>query len=157
MSDDLFERPSRSSGWKRLLLPASLILNLFFIALIGAHFLNMRSREPENLTLVSRFAARVQNRLPAEDAAIFASVMRRDSSLYAEAGQQFAAARQELLRQLAADPFDKAAARQALTAWQAAGSKLLDPLGDSFIDALSQISPASRRKLISERAAGKPE
>lgn len=140
----------------RVVLPASLILNLFLLAVIGGHMWRVHTRMeiPGSGMSLARALTRVEAILPAEDSAAFSQVMRRDAPHFARSLVQLRQARQELDRQIVADPFNPVAARQALSATQTAWNQFLDDFGGTLIDALSQVSPQGRRKLISQTQFG---
>lgn len=137
---------------QRIVLPASVILNLFLLAIIGGHMWRVHSRGeiPGSGMALARALTRVEAILPAKDSAAFSQVIRRDAPHFTASVLQLRQARQALDRQISADPFDPAAARQALSATQTAWSHFLDDFGGTLVDALSQVSPEGRRKLISE-------
>jgi len=141
---------------QRVVLPASVILNLFLLAVIGGHVWRAHTRGeiPGSGMALARALTRVEAILPAEDSAAFSQVIRRDAPHFSTSVVQLRRARQELDRQIAADPFNPAAARQALSATQVAWNHFLDDFGGTLIDALSQVSPQGRRKLISETQFG---
>jgi uncharacterized membrane protein len=139
-----------TSGWRRLALPASIILNLFLIALIGGHVLHAR-REGVPGTPLARALARAEELLPPQDAAAFRGVIQRDSAHYAEDWRQFLAARDQLERRIAAEPFDREAVRQGFDTWQAAWRRFFDDFSNTLVEALAQVSPEGRRKLVAGR------
>jgi hypothetical protein len=140
--------------WRRIALPASIILNLFLIALIGGHVLNPARRIANVGLPLARALARAQEVLPPPDAKAFGAVMERDAPRFVKSAQALRDARQELDRQIVANPFNPTAARQALKATQVAWDQFLDDFGDSLVDGLQQVSPQGRRKLIRETQYG---
>lgn len=141
--------------WWRLALSASVVLNLFLLALIGGHFLRDGRHELPAMPL-ARALARAQATLSPQDAAAFDAVVRRDAPQYVGAGREIGAARRELEQALAAEPYDKAKAHQAFARWHAAWNQYVDKLGGTLIDAMSQVSPEGRRKLIAMRRRHAP-
>jgi len=140
--------------WKRVALPASVILNLFLLAVIGGHVWHARAQVPGSGVALARALARAEAILPAQDGAAFGAVIRRDAPHFARSIVELRRARQELDRQIVAEPFDPKAARRALSGTEAAWDHFLDDFGDTLIDALGQVSPEGRRKLISETQFG---
>lgn len=135
-----------------MLLAASLLLNLFLIALVAGHLVQRRLDEAGAAkSPLARALARAEASLPASDARAFGTVIRRDEPLYAGSARQLAQARRALARAIVAEPFDAQAARQALTAWQASWNHFLDDFRDPLIEALAQVSPRGRRRLVAER------
>jgi uncharacterized membrane protein len=102
---------------------------------------------------LARALARIETSLPPQDAAAFLSAMRLNAPRYLDAAQRLREARREVGRQIAAEPFDEAAVKQALVAWQAAWNGFIDDFSGPLVDALAQISTEGRRKLIAERRA----
>jgi uncharacterized membrane protein len=149
------EIPVERAPWRRIVLPASVILNLFLIAVIGGHILQARARGDTGIgsgvgTPLGRVLGRAEAILPPRDAAAFGAVMRRDLRNYAQDSLQLREARRELDRQIVADPFNPEATRHALSATQAAWNHLLDDFSGTLVEGLSQVSPKGRRKLITE-------
>jgi uncharacterized membrane protein len=142
---------NRMPGWRRIALPASIVLNLFLAALIGSHLLHGRRGEVNAATALTHALTNAEARLPPQDAAVFGASMRRDAPQFAEAARQLMEARAELVRQLVAEPFDQEAARLALATWRIGWGHFVDQFGNAFVDALAKVSPEGRRKLITER------
>jgi uncharacterized membrane protein len=145
---------NRGSRWHRIALPASIILNLFLIAIISGHVLHNRGRGVIAGTALGRVLGRAEVVLPPKDAAAFGAVIRRDTPKFASSAQRMRAAREELETQIAAEPFNPAATRQALVATKVAWNQFLDDFSASLIEALAQVSPEGRRKLVSESQLG---
>jgi uncharacterized membrane protein len=140
--------------WRRIALPVSIVLNLFLVALIGGHLLHNRARvDVHFVSPLVRALARAEANLPPPDAEKFGAVMRRGAPHYMAAARQLEEARQELARQAAADPFDQEGARRALAAWAKAWDQFLSDFSNTLVEALAEISPESRRKLVTERQA----
>jgi uncharacterized membrane protein len=147
-------------GLRRFALPASVVLNLFLIALISGHLLR---RDAHQASLASapiplaRALATVQSTLSPADAAAFGSVMRRESPNVAESVRQIAEARRALGRQIVAEPYDAKATRDAMAAWQASWNHFFEQVSTPLVDALGQISPEGRQKLVDERRKARSE
>ena len=137
--------------WRRIALPASLLLNLFLIAVIGGHLL--RAPEPGLRfgTPLARALANAQAILSPPDAAAFRAIMQRDAPRFGEAMQQLGSARRDLERQIVAEPYDREATKQALLAWGASWNGFLNRVSDPLVDALAQVSADGRRRLVNER------
>jgi uncharacterized membrane protein len=144
------EIPVEMPRWRRIVLPASIILNLFLLAVIGGHIWHAHTQGTGFRMPLARVLEHAEEILGPQDAAAFGAVMRRDSSHYADAAQKLREARRELDRQIVAQPFNPAATRHALADTQAAWSHFLDDFSGTLVDSLSQVSPEGRRKLISE-------
>ena len=102
---------------------------------------------------LARALADAETSLPPSDAAKFRDVMTRGAPLYAQSAKQLAEARAALQRQIVAEPFDRQAVHSAFVAWQQSWNRLLDNADDTLIEALAQVSPEGRRKLIAQRQA----
>lgn len=148
------EQPSKRPAWRRFALPVSIVLNLFFVALVGGHLLHRHHEDVVYGTVLARALANAEAKLPPQDAAAFGAVMRRDAPHFAEAGQRLAEARQDLARQIGAEQFDQAGVKQALAAWRGAWGHFIEDFGGALIEALAQVSSEGRRKLVAERRGG---
>ena len=133
--------------WRRIALPASILLNLFLVAVIGGHMWRVRGHEAAFATPMARVLARAEASLPAQDAAKFGAVIRRDAQRYADAQKRLLDARLELRRQITADQFNQEDVRRALATWQAAWNAFFDDFGNTLVEALAQVSPDGRHKL----------
>jgi hypothetical protein len=138
--------------WRRFALPASVLLNLFLIALIGGHLLQHHADDvsPGGISL-RRVLANAQASLSPSDAAAFGSVMRGDAPRYLESARKLADARAQLERQITAQQFDEPAVKQAFAVWQASADRLFDDIGTTLVKALGQVSPEGRQKLVENR------
>ena len=144
--------------WRRVALPVSLALNLFLVAVIGGHLLRVRQVEAKSgASLVALAISNAEASLSKADATRFAAVMQRDEPRYMRAAQQVAKDRVEYERLVIAEPFDKDAADQAFRRWQVSWTNLMDTLRTPIIDALAEVSPEGRQKLIEQRRRAKAE
>lgn len=139
------------AGWRRAALPASLILNLFLLALIGGHGLHRMSERAPGTTPLARALARAEASLPPRDAAAFGAAMHKGAPRFAEAQKRLTEARMALEQEIAAEPFDPAATRQALAAFRTAWDRFFEDFSDPLVDGLTPLSAEGRRKLIAER------
>jgi len=131
-------------------------LNLFLVAAIGGHVLRIRQIEASpGASLVVLALANAEASLSKSDGARFEAVMRRDEPLYTQAAQQLAQARAEFERRVTAEPFDKESAHQAFQHWQESWNNLINTLRDPLIDALDEVSPEGRQKLVEQRRHAK--
>lgn len=142
--------------WRRLVLPVSLVLNLFLVALVAGHLVRRQigELEPGN-SVVATGIAMAEASLSKADAAAFAEVMRRDAPRYEPAAKELEQTRQALDRQITSEPFDPKTVRQAFAVWQGAWNRFIDAFTDTAVDALSQISPEGREKLLIQRRRAK--
>ena len=144
--DNRFEK----SRWRRGALLASIILNLFLIALIGGHLMHGHRGENAGSPL-ARALANAESVLPPQDAAAFGEIMRQNAPRFAASSKRLADSRQELAQQITADRYDENGVRHALAESRAAWNQFLDDFDDSLAEALSKVSPEGRRKLLAER------
>jgi hypothetical protein len=91
--------------------------------------------------------------LSPQDAAAFGAVMRRDAPQYLDSARQLREARRKLRSQITADHVSQGEARQALAVWQTAWDHFMGDVSGPLAEALAQVSPEGRRKLIAERRA----
>ncbi len=148
---------TETRGWRRVVLPLSLVLNIFLVALIGGHVLRQQFREPNPVaygpagSMLFRSLARAESSLSPQDAAAFDAVIRRGVPRYAQAGLQLQAAREDLESKITAVQFDPQAVHQAFVAWQASWNRFVSVFEDTLVDALAQLSPEGRQRLVRER------
>lgn len=150
MSDALKRLPR---GW-RVVLAASLTLNLFLVALTAGHLLHNRMRGQIAGSSLAHALANSGASLSGSDATAFNAIVQRDAARYAAASQNLAKSRKELRHQIAADPFNPLATKQAYTSWQKDLNVYIDDVGDTLIEALGQISPQGRHKILEQRQRG---
>ena len=148
------EIPKQTRPWSRMALPASILLNLFLLAVIGGHLLHVRNHNELVGMPLGRAVLHAETILSKPDAAVFTAVIRRDALRYGHSWEQLQQARQQLNHQISAEPFDPVAARQALQETQAAWDRFVGEFSNTLIEGLAQISPDGRRKLLSETALG---
>jgi uncharacterized membrane protein len=137
--------------WRRIALPISLIINVFFVAIIGGHWLQTETHRQTSGSSVVLALAEAKAVLSKPDAKTFLAIMGHDAPRYMPAAQQLDAARTKLERQLTATPFDEAATRQAMATWEVSWNRFMNDISDPFIEALGQISPQGRIKLMNLR------
>ncbi|HTU56081.1 MAG TPA: periplasmic heavy metal sensor [Acetobacteraceae bacterium] len=147
-------RPARWN-WSRIALAASLLVNLFLVALIGGHWLRSGGGAADSQTPLARALARAEATLPPRDAAAFGAVIRRDAPRYEAAALRLREARRELGLQIAAEPFNQDGVRQALATWRTTWNSFFDDFSGTLVEALAQVSPQGRRKLVAERQAAR--
>jgi uncharacterized membrane protein len=147
----VIKRGGVPARWRRIALPVSIVLNLFFVALIGGYVLHHRGERLAGETPLMRALARAEASLPPRDATAFGAVIRRDAPQYSDALKRLDVARQELRREITAEQFDEAGVRQALAGWQTAWNSFFEKFSNTLVDALAQVSPGGRRRLIAER------
>jgi uncharacterized membrane protein len=132
--------------WRTRLLFVSVAGNLFAAALIGAHF-TMRPDRPPGPPRAAAMMDRMAHDLPPDDAARFRTVMQARLPEIEAARTRMEQARAAMSRAIAQTPYDEAAVRQAMKAWQDAWIAMSNDLGDSMLTAVSGLSPDGRRRL----------
>jgi len=147
----LTEQNQTVSRWQRIALPASLILNLFLVAVIGGHWWQTHRNAASGRMSVTRALRHAEAIMAPQDAAVFGAVMRRDEPRYMDAVRQLREARQQLWADITADRFDKDEVARGLAAWQTAYDGFLHDISGPLVEALGQVSADGRRKLIAER------
>jgi uncharacterized membrane protein len=153
---DITQDTATVPAWRRIVLPASVILNLFLLAVIGGYLVHARYHRMAMGPPLTRVLARAEAILGPKDAAAFGTVMRRDASKFATSSQQLREAREQLEAQISAEPFNPTATRQALSATQGAWDRFIDQFSDTLVEGLAQVSPEGRRKLMAETQFGAP-
>ncbi len=136
---------------RQIALPASLILNLFLLALITGHIWHNRPPPAGSDKPLARALANVEATLSARDGAAFKVAILGDQAKFAAAGKKFEEARLELGRQITAVPFDPQATQHALEAWRASWNAFMADFQDPLIHALGQVSPEGRQQLVLQR------
>lgn len=144
------ERGRLPKGW-RVVLFASLALNLFLVAFTTGRLLHSGIHGHRTGGSLARALTNSGASLSGTDATTFNAIVQRDAARYTEAAQNLTKSRKELRHQIAADPFDPVATKQAYTRWQKDLNVYIDDVGDTFIEALTQISPQGRRKVLEQR------
>lgn len=153
----MHDTPQTKCSWRRFILPCSLLLNLFLVAVIGGRLLYGRAEGLESSPLLARLQARVEAVLPRQEAQAFKDIIASNEPRFTQARKALAASRADLIGCVTADPFDKAATAQALAAWKAAWDSFAVDFSDTLVNALAQVSPEGRRKLISGRFGRLPK
>ncbi len=141
---------------RRVILALSLVLNVFLVALIGGFVWRHRIHvvNPAGAPFgspLNRALAAAEASLPRRDAAAFDAVIRREAPHFAQAGTQLLAARRAVGEAIIADPYDPQAVHQAFLAWQASWNQFANIFNGTLVEALAQVSPEGRRKLVIER------
>jgi len=142
--------------WRRLVLPVSLVLNLFLVALVAGHLVRRQISEVESAnSVVATGIAMAEASLSKTDAAAFDAAMRHGAPHYEPAAKELEQTRQALDQQITSQSFDPKAVRNAFAVWQGAWNRFIDAFTDTAVDALSQISPEGREKLLIQRRRAK--
>ncbi len=142
---------TQKPGRPPIALIASVVFNLFLVAVIAGHVLRVHTAPPRHGTVLTRALANAEASLSPSDAAAFRAVMQSGAPKFSEQAAQIAQARQALDRQIEANPFDPDETRQALAAWRSAWSRFLDDFSNALVQALAKVSPDGRQKLVEQR------
>lgn len=150
------EKPQRQHAWVRIAFPASVILNIFLVALVVGHILHRAGygRDDSSIPPMARALANAEASLSPSDASVFGSIIRSNKPGYIQAILEFAQARDRLGKQITTEPFDPAAVNEALLVWRQSWNHFLDEFDDTLVEALGKISPDGRRRLIEQRKKG---
>ena len=139
--------------WLRIALPISLVLNMFLLAFVGGQMLRATPEVPRGDDPLARILAVADATLPASDARSFRETLLKEEPRYARAVRKVTEARQEMLKQMSADPYDPVATLAALSAMQSAWTEFMDAIGGPLVDAIGQISPEGRRTVVADQKA----
>jgi hypothetical protein len=145
------QKRSEQSRWQRIVLPASIVLNLFFVAVIGGYAWQQYSAVPSAGIGMLPALAEAESVLSREDAAIFDAIVRRDMPRFGAAAKQLKEAREAMGHQVMTEPFNAVATHQAFQNWAAASRRFQEVFSGTLIEALSKISPEGRRKLVDQQ------
>jgi uncharacterized membrane protein len=131
----------------RRLLAASLLLNVCLAGFLGARLFHSHLVRSERPT-IDAVLTDIQSRLSREDAPRFIEPFERERPklLAAQAGLE--AARADVWRAIAAQPFDASAARAAIDRWRQKSSDNAKGFVDALAEAVQAISPAGRTTVI---------
>lgn len=137
--------------WMRIILGVSLALNLFLVAFWGGQMLRSQPPVPSGDDPLARILAVAEANLPPSDAKIFRETLLKEKPRYAQTVEKLIQARQEMLKQVSADPFDPAATLTALNATQTAWTEFMDAIGRPLVDAVGVVSPEGRRRVVADQ------
>jgi uncharacterized membrane protein len=124
----------------------SLALNLFLVALIGAHLLRAADHSDPPRTLDGAIE-HIASVLPASDARQFRTVMLEEKPHYQPAHDRMEKARQDFTQAISRNPYDQQAAQSAMKTWQTNWNDFMQKFGDSFLRATGTLSPDGRARL----------
>ncbi len=139
--------------WRTRLLFLSLAGNVFALALIGAHVAGRRQFGPPGPDAA---IDRMARDLAPADGERFRAVMAAARPQHALARGRMEAARDAMSRAIGQAPYDEAAVRQAMLAWQSAWLEWSRGFGATMLTALADLSPDGRRQLAEAGQRRKP-
>ena len=140
----------------RIALVASLALNLFFAAFLGAQFWHARTDLPSlaggsgvspSLTVAQMVLQKAADALPAGDRAALRQALVSRLPALGEAQQDYLQAIEAARQEVARTPIDPAALRASVDAAVAARQKISPIIGDVVADAVLHMSEEGRRIL----------
>lgn len=140
---------ARMGSGRRSLMAASLLLNVFLVAVVSGQYLHRRAAENSDVPVYKRVLHQMTSRLDRQDAEAFRSVLHSQAPRFMAARQALEAAHAETDRELMAKEFDPAALRVALAHWQKSWDAFMAPMSDTLVDAIAHLSPEGRRRLAS--------
>ena len=153
MNSNMVQTQDGTRKWLRLALPLSLVLHMLLLALAGGQMLRATPEVPRGDDPLARILAVAEATLPASDARSFRETLLKEEPRYARAVRKVTEARQEMLKQMSADPYDPVATLAALSAMQSAWTEFMDAIGGPLVDAIGQISPEGRRTVVADQKA----
>jgi len=129
--------------WRTRVLWASVATNLFLGALIGGHLLTERPNRHGLDSAVERLA----HDLAPDDAARFRRTLAAERPWYDQSRRMLSAARADLARSIAREPWDEAEVRLHMIAFQARWLESSSRFGDGMLVALGTLSPDGRSRI----------
>ena len=130
--------------WRNRLLFLSVAGNLFSVALIGTHWATRRPHGPPGL---EGAVERMARDLPPVDSTQFRAVLARERPWYDQARRRMDAARADLSRGIAQDPYDEALVRVRMLELQKSWFETSGRFGQSLVLAIGTLSPEGRQRL----------
>ncbi|MCL2428951.1 MAG: periplasmic heavy metal sensor [Alphaproteobacteria bacterium] len=143
MSATALLRPPRP---RALLLGLSVALNVFLIAMIGAHLL-AASFAPAAMPRSTGQLGKLIAALPEPDAARARAVLERERPFYQPARDHVSAANGAVAAAIAKTPYDEAGLREALAAWQTSWQGFATRFNVVFLDVVRSLSDQGRAEL----------
>lgn len=140
--------PMMTAHKGRFFLTISVILNLFFIAMVGGYLGLGYVRSHALQTKMFPGLAMAEAQLSSKDAAAFDAVMRRDAPRYMAQAKKLRDVRIHMEQLLLAEPYDPVKIKAAMQQWQSTSDDFTHAISGTLIEALGKISPEGRRKLI---------
>jgi uncharacterized membrane protein len=145
------EKPVEMRSGSRMVLVASVVLNLFLVAVIAGHLLRTQAAPPPGQSILARALANAEATLSPTDAAAFGGVLKRDAPQHVDAIKGLDDARGNLENRILAEPYDPQAVQAAFKTWQASWDHFVEDISPTVVDALARVSPEGREKLVAER------
>lgn len=147
--------PVRSSLRRRWGIWASVALNVFLLAVIGAHFGARWMHTPPRPGL-DGFTERLAHDLPAPDADRFRAAMEHERPLLRAAQERLEEARAALSRAIARTPYDEALMRQRLSELQQRWQEMSERFAGALAPTVGNLSEEGRTRLADALARPRP-
>jgi uncharacterized membrane protein len=145
-----FAAVARPSRRRVRLLAVSVALNVFLAAALGAFLARPLFAPPK-----PRYGpmGRMIEALPADDAARMRAALERARPQQMVARDRVSVAQREVSAAIARNPYDEAAVRRALAAWQESWQGLIAEFNGELITALGTVSDEGRARFASAALA----
>lgn len=155
MNSNMVQTEIGTRKWLRIALPVSLVLNMFLLAFLAGQMLRVTSEVPIHDDPLARILAAAEATLSPSDAKLFRQTLLKEEPRYAQAVKKLTQARQEMLKQISADPYDPVATLTALSTMQSAWTEFMDAIGGPLVDAIGEVSVEGRRKAVANQKQAK--
>jgi len=137
---------ARLAPTRRHLFGLSVALNVFLVALVGAHLIRP-SLAPDAAPHRGGPLGRMIAQLPPDEADKVRAVLDRERPSYQAARDKVSAAHREVAAAIGRTPYDEAAVRNALADWQASWHEFSTRFNIVFLDAVRTLSDQGRARL----------
>ena len=148
LSAGLIAPPRRRFGW----FGASLALNVFLLALLGAHLIRP-ALGPAAPARGDGPIGRIVEALPEPDAARMRAVLDRARPGRSAGRERVSAAQRDIAAAIARTPYDEAAVRAALAAWQARWHEFTTGYNTALIEGIGTLSDEGRARFAAAALA----
>lgn len=144
----------------RIALAASLAVNVFFVAFVGAQLWRSRTDLPSfvgdsaqtpGLAVAQRALQRAADALPASDRAALRQALMARIPVLREAQEQYLQAAEAARKEVSRTPIDPVALRSSIDAAVVARQKIAPIVGDLLADAILHMSDEGRQSLSTYR------
>ena len=144
----------------RIALAASLAVNIFFVAFVGAQLWRSRTDLPSfvgdsaqtpGLAVAQMALQRAADALPANDRAALRQALMARIPVLRETQEQYLQAAEAARKEVSRTPIDPAALRSSIDAAVVARQKIAPIIGDLLADAILHMSDEGRQRLSTYR------
>lgn len=137
--------------WLRIAFSISFALNMFLFAFLGGQMLRPTPEAPGNGDPLLRILAVAEATFSPADAKSFRQTLLKDEPKYAQTVKRLTRARQEMLKQISADPYDPVATLAAVSSMKSAWTEFMDAIDGPLVDAIGEVSLEGRRKAVADQ------